>query len=63
MLFLSFKLPTCLFGRDMSVMHEKAKFFFLYETAKNEIKICSNKHETGLILTINWNICKPCRPN
>ena len=33
-------------------MHEKAKkcLFYLYTTAKNEIQICSNKHETGLIL-------------
>ena len=50
MLWLSFKLPSCLFGntRDTSVMHDKSKIclFYLYATAKSEIQICSNKHET-----------------
>ena len=53
MLWLCFKLPSCLFGNtgNMSVMHKKAKIglFYLYKTAKNEIQICSNKHETGLV--------------
>ena len=42
MLWLCFKLPSCLLGntRDTSVVHEKAK---------SEIQICSNKHETGLV--------------
>ena len=52
-LLLCYKLSSCLFGniRDTSVMHEKAKMclFYLYATAKNEIQICSNKHETGLV--------------
>ena len=30
-------------------MHEKA-MFYLYKTEKSEIQICSNKHETGLVL-------------
>ena len=44
MLWLCFQLPSCLFGntRNTSVMHE-------YASAKSEIQICSNKHETGLI--------------
>ena len=25
--------------------------FYLYATAKSEIRICSNKHETGLVVT------------
>ena len=34
-----------------TVMYEKAKIclFYLYATAKSEIQICSNKHETGLV--------------
>ena len=46
-LWLCFKLQSCLFGntRDTSVMHEKAKFVcFNYATAKSEIQNCSNKH-------------------
>ena len=27
--------------------------FYLYATAKSEFKICSNKHETGLVLMID----------
>ena len=55
MLWLCFKLPSCLFGntRDTSViiMYEKSKIclFYLYATAKSEIQICSNKHETDHI--------------
>ena len=28
----------------------KICLFYLYATAKNEIQICSNKHETGLVM-------------
>ena len=44
MVWLCFKLPSCLFGdtRDTPIMHEKAKFVcFNYITAKSEIQICS----------------------
>ena len=54
-LWLCFKLPFYLFGhtRDTSDIHEKAKcvcFICIYVTTKSEIHICSNKHETGLVL-------------
>ena len=52
MLWLCFKLPSCLFGntRDMSLcMKKQICLFYLYATAKSEIQICSNKHETGLV--------------
>ena len=54
-LLLCFKLPSFLFdnNRDMHVMHEQAIFlFYLYATAKSEIQICSNKHETGLVYIV-----------
>ena len=51
MLCLCLELPSCLLGntRNTSVMQEKATFLllYLYEAAKREIQICSNKHETG----------------
>ena len=31
----------------------KSKLFYLHATSKNEIHICSNKHETGLVYTEN----------
>ena len=36
-------------------MHEKAKFvcFIYMKPQKNEIQICSNKHETGLVQSIS----------
>ena len=44
----------CVLGhsRDKSVIYEKAKLacLFLYAAAKIESEICSNKHETGLVL-------------
>ena len=30
--------------------------FYLYATAENEIPICSNKHETGLVLALIYFI-------
>ena len=30
--------------------------FYLYATAKSEIQICSNKHETGLVSCANFTI-------
>ena len=57
MLWLCFKLPFCLFGntKDTSVMHEKANVFVLYmQPQKNEIQICSNKHEICLVHTDIW---------
>ena len=41
-------------------MHEKAKFclFYLYATAKNEIQICSNKREIGLVCLLVVNTWK-----
>ena len=60
LLWQCFELPFCLFGftRNTSVIYEKAKslLFYLYATAKLEIHICSNKHETGLLYCIN-NLC------
>ena len=56
MLWLCFKLPSCLLGntRDTSVMHEKLKFVgFIYMQPQSEIQICSNKHETGLVYLYN----------
>ena len=53
MLLLCFKLQPCLVGntRDTSAMYEKAKFVCLYlMQQKNEIQICSNKHETCLVI-------------
>ena len=52
-----FKLSICLFDhtRDMFmdtfIIQEKTKvIYFIYmQPRKNEIHICSNKHETGLI--------------
>ena len=33
-------------------MYEKGKcLFYLYATVKSEIRICLNKHETGLVVT------------
>ena len=53
MLWLCFKLPSCPLGntRDMSVMHEKAKFvcFNYMQPQKLKNQISSNKHETGLV--------------
>ena len=53
MLWLCFKLPSCLFGntRDTSVMHEKPNFvcFNYMQPQKNKIQICSNKHATSLV--------------
>ena len=39
-------------------MHEKAKFvcFNFYATAKSEIQICSNKHETCLVTSTDLAI-------
>ena len=34
-------------------------FFYLYATVKSEIHICSNKHETGLVLRLY--ICNLCQ--
>ena len=53
MLWFCFKLPFCLFGhtRGTTIIYEKAKcvcFFFV--TALSEIHICSNNHETDLIV-------------
>ena len=45
-------LPICLFvhTRDTSVFEEKAKVIYsIYMQPRNEIQICSNKHETGLV--------------
>ena len=36
---------TCPFLREI-----KSYLFYLYVTSKNEIHICSNKHETGLVV-------------
>ena len=53
MLWLCFKLPICLFGltKDTFVFLRESKryLFYLHATSKNEIHICSNKHETGLV--------------
>ena len=50
MLLLCFKLSSCLVANtsDTSVMYEKAKFVCLYLMRPQ--KICSNKHETCLVL-------------
>ena len=32
--------------------------FYLYATAKSEIQICSNKHETGLVYFLIIALCK-----
>ena len=60
MLLLCFKLSSCLVANtsDTSVMYEKAKFVCLHlmRPQKNEIRICSNKHETCLVLKSNYNI-------
>ena len=50
MLWLCFKLSSCLFdnNRDMSLMQEKTTLVcFIY--MQSQIQICSNKHETGLV--------------
>ena len=53
MLWLWFKLPSCLFGntRDKTVMHEKAKFVCLNNMQPQKVKFKSVqiKHETGLV--------------
>ena len=50
MLWLWFKLPSCLFGntRDKSVMYEKAKLvcFYYMQPQKEKFK---NIYETGLV--------------
>ena len=61
MLLLCFKLSPCKVGntRDTSVMYEKAKFVRLFvfnATAKNDILICSNKHETCLDCHNFWTL-------
>ena len=45
---------NCLFvylviQRTCPLFKRKQKLFILYATSKNEIHICSNKHETGLV--------------
>ena len=32
--------------------------FYLYATARSEIQICSNKHETGLVFTSIFRVRK-----
>ena len=36
-------------GTRLLCMKIKICLFYLYATAKSEIQICSNKHETGLV--------------
>ena len=52
-LWICFKLSTCLFGntRDTSVIFEKVKFisFIFIATTKSEIQIYSYKQETNLV--------------
>ena len=36
-------------GRVCYFRESKSCLFYLYATSKNEIQICSNKHETGLV--------------
>ena len=41
-------------------MHEKAFLFcIVYATAKSEIKFCSKKHETGIVLPFFWEYIMP----
>ena len=37
-------------GTRLLCMKKKICLFYLYATAKSEIQICLNKHETGLVL-------------
>ena len=47
-------------GTRPSCMKKQNYFVFLYATAKSEIQICSNKHETGLVYD-HQNISKVIR--
>ena len=53
-LWLCIKLQFCLFWPHQEHFHylceSKIRSFYLYAIAKNEMQICSNKHETGLVL-------------
>ena len=52
MLWLCFRLPICLFGHQGHVRYlqeSKGYLFYFHATSKNEIHICSNKHETDLV--------------
>ena len=40
-------------GTHPSCMKITIGLFYLYATAKSEIQICSNKHETGLVFSIS----------
>ena len=37
-------------GRVCYLRESKSYLFYLHATSKNEIQICSNKHETGLVV-------------
>ena len=71
MLLFCFKLSVCHFGhnRNTSVKREsKSYVFYSHVTSNNDIHICSNKHETGLVYCVDflifwafWNIGPPGR--
>ena len=55
-LWLCFKLLFSIWsyqGHVHFLRGNKSKLFYLHATSKNEIHICSNKHETGLVYTEN----------
>ena len=55
MLWLCFKLPSCLFGntRDTSVLYENAKCVCFINMQPQKVKFKSVKyHETGLLLKL-----------
>ena len=61
MLWLCFKLPYCLFGntRDMSVMHEKAKFVCFIYTQPLKVKFKSvqiNMKQVSYLYTANQDV-------
>ena len=51
MLWLCFELPICLFdqGHVCTLRESKSYLIHLHATSKNEIQICSNIQETGLV--------------
>ena len=57
MLYIAYLSIWSYQGHIRYVRESKSNIFHLHATSKNEIHICSNKHETPLVLVSISDIC------